>query len=35
MYLETKEYIEQNMKVVCERKNVTVNEVFYFIVACA
>ena len=29
-YLETKEYIEQNLKEVCERENLAVREVFYF-----
>ena len=28
---ETKEFIEQNMKEVCEREKITVEEVIYFV----
>ena len=28
---ETKEFIEQNMKKVCERENLTVEEVIFFV----
>ena len=31
-YPQTKDYIEQNMKEVCEREHITVEEVIYFIV---
>ena len=31
-YPQTKDYTEQNMKEVCEREYITVEEVIYFIV---